>query len=231
MKKHLVFLMLLFVLGLYGSNSGEELKDIDGNRYRTVKIGEQIWMAENLKVTHYRNGDAIANVTGDTAWANLETGAYCSYNNNPQSAATYGLLYNWLAVNDYRGLAPEGWHVPSDEEWKQLEMHLGMSQSDADILLFRGTDEGGKLKETGTSHWKNPNTGATNESGFSALPGGYRRNFNGNYSNLGDYASFWSSSKYDSEHALFRHLSYNYSAISRYSFNKLNGFSVRCVRD
>lgn len=205
--------------------------DIDGNTYQTVKIGDQWWMAENLKVTHYRNGDAIPNVTDNTEWENLTTGAYCNYNNNSSNAATYGRLYNWYAVSDSRQIAPAGWHIPSDAEWKTLEMYLGMSQSEADgSVRWRGTDEGGKLKETGTSHWRSPNTGATNESGFSALPGGYRLYW-GTYFIMGGNAAFWSSTEYDSYGAWFRGLSYDKSDVYRRSYGKEYGFSVRCVRD
>ena len=204
--------------------------DIDGNTYQTVKIGDQWWMAENLKVTHYRNGDVIPNVTDITEWSNLSTGAYCNYDNDANNATTYGRLYNWYAVNDSRNIAPEGWHVPSDEEWKELEVYLGMSQSDADATGWRGTDEGGKLKETGTVHWNSPNIGATNESGFSALPGGFRYG-NGTYDYMGNYAFFWSSSERYSYGAWFRYLYYNNSGIYRSSYGKPYGFSVRLVRD
>jgi uncharacterized protein (TIGR02145 family) len=122
--------------------------DIDGNTYQAIKIGDQWWMAENLKVTHYRNGDPIPNVTDSTEWSNLATEAYCVYENDESIAETYGYLYNWYVVNDSRNIAPEGWHVPTDEEWKELEMFLGMSQSEANGTGWRGTDEGGKLKET-----------------------------------------------------------------------------------
>jgi uncharacterized protein (TIGR02145 family) len=135
--------------------------DIDGNIYHTVTIGTQVWMVENLKTTKYRNGDPIPNVTGN-AWAALTTGAYCWYNNDAATyKATYGALYNWYAVADSRNIAPTGWHVPTDAEWTTLTTFLG-GESVA----------GGKLKETGTNHWTSPNTGATNETGFTALPGG-----------------------------------------------------------
>ncbi|HOX84790.1 MAG TPA: fibrobacter succinogenes major paralogous domain-containing protein [bacterium] len=230
MKKYRFFLLLLFVFGLCCSNCGREMKDIDGNRYRTVKIGEQWWMAENLKVTHYRNGEAIANITENDAWGNPETGAYCSYDNNDGNVPTYGRLYNWYAVNDLRGLAPEGWHVPSDEEWKQLEMYLGMSQSEADDIGWRGTNEGGKLKETTTTHWQNPNTGATNESGFSALPGGCRNDV-GVFHNIGKYTLYWSSLESHANRAWHRDLGFSRSEVVRFYDHKLYGFSVRCVKD
>ena len=159
------------------SNDNEDpdsVTDIDGNVYKTIKIGDQLWMAENLKVTRYNNEDSIPHITDPGMWAELNSGAYSIYENDTNNVSIYGLLYNWHAVTDNRKIAPVGWHVPTDDEWKELEMYLGMSQSDADDVGWRGTDEGGKLKETGTAHWISPNTGATNESGFTALPSGNR---------------------------------------------------------
>lgn len=204
--------------------------DIDGNEYQIVTIGTQVWMAENLKVTHYRNGQAIPNVTGNATWEFLSTGAYCNYNNEEGNVAAYGRLYNWYAVGDSRSIAPEGWHVPTDEEWKQMEMYLGMSQFEAGQEGWRGTNEGGKLKEVGTTHWNSPNTGATNQSGFSALPGGSRSS-NGNFGYLGSFASFWSSTEYIGSTAWYRYLNYNLSTIDRGFNHKYYGWSVRCVRD
>jgi len=204
--------------------------DIDGNIYQTIKIGDQWWMMENLKVTHYRNGDPIPNVTDGGTWSGLTTGAYCEYDNDPGNVATYGRLYNWFAVDDSRNIAPEGWHVPTDAEWIQLEMHLGMSQMDADAEGWRGTDEGGKLKEAGTTHWNSPNTGATNESGFTALPGGYR-GYNGDYIGMGFIASFWSSSEDSGVVAWGRGLGYDGSQVYRDISYLQSGFSIRCVRD
>ncbi|MCK4639963.1 MAG: fibrobacter succinogenes major paralogous domain-containing protein [Candidatus Marinimicrobia bacterium] len=195
--------------------------DIDGNTYQTVLIGNQRWMAENLKVTHYRNGDAIPNVTDAPEWSNLTTGAYCNYDNDANNAVTYGSLYNWYAVNDSRNIAPEGWHVPSDVEWQTLVDYLG-GYSVA----------GGKMKETGTTHWNSPNTGATNESGFSALPGGYRHYATGGYSALGTNGYFWSSTEEYSAYVYYWFLYQNYSFVTQdVSFNWQRGFSVRCVRD
>ncbi len=137
------------------------MTDQDGNTYKTITIGTQTWMAENLKTTKYRNGDPIPNVTDISEWYHLTTGAYCDYINTPGSDVTYGKLYNWHTVADSRNIAPTGWHVPSDAEWAILIEYLGGS----DVA-------GGKLKETGTTHWYNPTTEATNESGFTGLPGG-----------------------------------------------------------
>jgi uncharacterized protein (TIGR02145 family) len=206
------------------------VSDIDGNVYQTVKIGDQWWMMENLKVTHYRNGDPIPNVTEDGPWSGISTGAYCDYDNDPANAEIYGRLYNWFAVDDARNIAPEGWHVPSDAEWKQLEMYLGMSQAEADGTGWRGTDEGGMLKETCITHWNPPNTGATNESGFSALPAGSRYAY-GYYRNMGSYAAFWCSTGHHSHAAWFRLLAYDNSQIGLDSHGRVYGMSVRCVRD
>ena len=212
--------------------SGEvkTITDIDGNVYNTIVIGTQVWMAENLKVTHYRNGDAIPNVNDAKEWENHATGAYCNYDNKSNNSATYGCLYNWYAINDSRNITPEGWHVPSDADWKILEMYLGMSQSDADDRSWRGTDEGGKLKEAGITHWSSPNTGATNESGFSALPGGFRY-VDSDYYDMVNCAYFWSSTESYSADAWFRRLNYDYSGVLRSTDYRECGFSVRCVRD
>jgi len=206
------------------------LTDYDGNVYQTIRICNQWWMAENLKVTHYRNEVKIPNVTDNTEWAGLTTGAYCEYDNNADNVATYARLYNWYAIIDGQDIAPVGWHVPTDAEWKQLEMYLGMSQSEADAIYSRGTTEGGKLKESGTSHWLSPNVGATNESGFTGLPGGYRYGY-GAYGYVGILALFWSSTEYSSSYAWYRALSYSYSEVHRTYVDKQYGFSVRCVKD
>ena len=193
--------------------------DIDGNVYQTVKIGNQWWMAENLKVTRYNNGDAIPNVTDNTQWSNLTTGAYCNYDNDINNVAVYGRLYNWYAAEDSRNIAPVGWHVPSDTEWQTLVDYLGGSSV-----------AGGKMKEAGTAHWLSPNTGATNTSGFTALPAGYRSN-NGSFSNMSNYGYWWSATEYSTAYAWYRLLSYLYSQVDRYYGNKRYGFSIRCIRD
>ena len=210
---------------------GTGVTDYDGNSYATVIRGNQEWMAENLKVTHYPNGDAIPNVTNNTAWENLSGNntddAYCFYNND--TGTDYGALYtyaaaigdNWTrdnAVN--QGVCPDGWHLPSDAEWTELTDYLG-GESVA----------GGKLKKTGTTHWDSPNTGATNESGFSALPGGYRSRGNGAFGNAGSYGHWWSSAEDSETNAWERYLYYTNAEASRNSYNKSYGFSVRCLRD
>ena len=205
--------------------------DIDGNVYRTVKIGDQWWMAENLKSTHYRNSDVLSGVKDNTEWINQTSGACCYYDNDSSYAAVYGALYNWYAIADSRNIAPEGWHVPMDEEWKQLEIYLGMIPTEADSTGGRGTEEGGILKEAGTLHWNSPNIGATNKSGFTALPGGYRRCDNGDFVTIGDNATFWSAVENDSADAWIRMLRHFNAGVDRFSSDKLRGFSVRCVKD
>jgi len=205
------------------------LTDIDGNVYQTIKIGNQWWMVENLKVTHYNNGDSIPNVIENGLWSGLITGAYCNYNNNTSNVSTYGRLYNWHVVNDSREIAPTGWHVPTDDEWKELEMSLGMSQMQADTLVWRGTNEGGQMKEAGFAHWPSPNSGATNSSGFKALPGGFRRD-TGQFINLNDTGHWWAKNGSGAE-AMNRALKYTYSQVLRLYYSKQNGYSIRCIKD
>jgi uncharacterized protein (TIGR02145 family) len=189
-----------------------------------VRIGNQIWMTKNLNVSRYRNGDPIPQVTDPTQWENLTTGAWCYYRNITANGLVYGKLYNWYAVNDPRGLAPLGYHLPSDAEWTALVAYLGFANV-----------AGGKMKSTGTIQagtglWQSPNTGATNESGFNGPPGGYR-NINGNFSFIGNYGFWWSSTENGIAGAWYRYLSDIYGVARRNYYNKEFGFSVRCVRD
>lgn len=197
----------------------------DNKEYNVIIIGEKVWMAENLKVTQYRNGDKIPKTD-----YSLPTDTYCSHNNDDSNINTYGLLYNWYAIVDSRGLAPAGWHIPSDEEWKHLEMYLGMSQTEADYEGYRGTDEGRKLKST--SSWYNNGNG-TNESGFTALPGGYRGAYDGTFSIMGGLAHFWSSTGIEKFPltAWGRQLDSNDLRVARYPEHKRSCRSVRCVKD
>jgi uncharacterized protein (TIGR02145 family) len=206
------------------------IMDNEGNVYETVQIGDQVWMAENLKVTRFRNGDLIEHLEDRNQWGATQNPAYCTFNNTNANALVYGHLYNSMAVTDARQIAPEGWHVPTDEEWMELELYLGMNASDVNDTDWRGTDEGGQLKEVGTSHWADPNQGALNSFGFSALPGGYRSDPPGggpNYSSLGGSCYFWTSST----NRRCRVLSSQNSQISRFSAEPGSGFSVRCVKD
>lgn len=201
--------------------------DIDGNTYQTITIGNQVWMAENLKVTHYRDGTSINKVTIASEWANLLSGAYCAYENNDTNAVAYGYLYNWYAISDEHNISPIGWHVPTDEEWKELEMYLGMSRSEADGTAWRGTDEGNKLKDIGTSPWL---THAIDDSGFAALPGGSRY-FNGIFYFMGSVGTFWTATAHSTYGAWFRKLDSNHSEIYRLNYSLDFGFSVRLVKD
>lgn len=192
----------------------------DNETYKTVKIGDQWWMAENLRATKFNDGMDIPLVTDNTAWLNSTTPAYCWYNNNFDTYGTiYGALYNWYAVNTGK-LAPQGWHVPTDEEWSTLITYLGGSSL-----------AGGKLKENGTSHWNSPNTGATNETGFTALPGGLRAVYNGGFAQVPRIGFWWSTMELDSIFAWNYFMSYYDSRIIRNRIEKGDGLSVRCIRD
>jgi uncharacterized protein (TIGR02145 family) len=215
---------------LYTIGETGTVTDIDGNVYHTVVIGTQEWMVENLKVTHYRNGDAIPNVTKASLWENPPLGSYCDYDNNSDNSAIYGHLYNWYAITDYRNITPVGWHPPTDEEWRTLLRYLGMSQAEVENSGWNGTDEGGKLKEAGYSHWQSPNLGATNESGFTALPGGYRGS-PGVFVGLGNSTHFWTTTSFTSYYAYTRYLGNGNSNIGYTPYEKCYGFSVRLVRD
>jgi uncharacterized protein (TIGR02145 family) len=206
----------------YGS-----MTDQQGNVYKTIVIGSQEWMAENLKTSIYRNGEAIANVTDDNQWVGLTTGAWCYYNNDSQYECPYGKLYNWYAVADPRNVCPTGWHVPTDAEWSILINYL-------DPIADGGNNypniAGGKLKSTGLQYWLSPNQDATNESGFSGLPAGYRF-YVGVFSYIGDYGIWWSSTESDAGSAWARGLYDDYGGAFRNYNDKDFGFSVRCLRD
>jgi uncharacterized protein (TIGR02145 family) len=195
------------------------VKDSDGNAYKTIKIGNQVWMAENLRTTTYGDGTPIAKVTDNTAWSEVKTGVYCWYDNDSATYAhNYGALYNWYAVETNK-ICPAGWHVPDDIEWLTLADYLG------------GTDiAGGKLKETGTIHWNSPNAGATNESGFTALPGG-NRSVDGTFYYIGINSQWWSSYEYSTGYAYTWRIYYNETNIFRSYNYKPFGFSIRCIKD
>jgi uncharacterized protein (TIGR02145 family) len=221
-----------------------QMTDYDGNSYGTVKIGNQLWMRENLKATHYFDGTIIPLVEGTSGWDALTSTdkAYCYYNNSITNRDLYGALYTWAAVmngmassdgnpSGVHGVCPNGWHMPSDAEWKELEMCLGMSQAEVDAVGFRGTDEGSKLKDKGTKHWSSPNTGATNYSGFTALPGGMRDVY-GDFYSLGDFTSFSSATEYTINNSAWsRDLYSNSTEVVREGTGKVCGISVRCLRD
>ncbi len=197
-----------------------KVSDSDGNLYNTVIIGEQIWMAENLRTTKYRNGDLIEEVNNQSEWNNQTSGAYCQYNNDTINAHKYGNLYNWYAVDDSRGLAPEGWHVATDADWFALMNYW--------TELTNGPYVANKLKEKGKTHWKDCNNSSSNESGFTALPGGkidesgfHGISWNGNW---------WTSSYYYPYYPYSWSMSCSWT-IDRESNKKTFGYSVRCVKD
>jgi uncharacterized protein (TIGR02145 family) len=193
------------------------LTDIDGNAYQTVVIGAQVWMAENLKTSRLRDGTPIPEVTVSDEWQNLETQGYCWYNNDSALyALTYGAMYNWFSVNTGT-LCPEGWHVPSDAEWTTLSNYLG-------------EDAGGKIKETGTEHWKSPNTGATNESGFIAVPGGWRGG-GGDFNQLTTCGNWWTSTRANFPTSWMRAVFYDKANLQRLWDYPQAGASVRCLKD
>jgi uncharacterized protein (TIGR02145 family) len=186
---------------------------------RAVVISTQTWMQTNLNVETYRNGDPIPEVTDPTAWAALTTGAWCYYSNDKDTYGQYGKLYNWYAVDDARGLAPRGWHVPTNTEWTTLITNLGGNGA-----------AGTELKEAGTDHWTASNTG-TNSSRFTAFGGG-NRNFDGTFNAIKNNGFWWTSTFNTSTTAYAKVMTYNTSIVSNYnSLNKNNGYSVRCVKD
>ena len=183
---------------------------------QTVTIGSQVWTSKNLDVATYRNGDVIPQVQDENAWAKLTTGAWCYFDNDASNGTKYGKLYNWYAVNDPRGLAPNGYHIPTDAEWTQLSDYLG-GESEA----------GTKMKST--SGWV-VNGNGTNSSGFSGLPGGYR-DYNGAFDYVDYSGPWWSSSEYYAGNAWSRSLDASYGNVYRSGNDKRDGFSVRCLRD
>lgn len=186
----------------------------------SVTIGTQVWMVKNLTVDHYRNGDSIPEITDQNQWGPTKSGAWCYNFNSDTVGAIYGRLYNWYAVADSRSIAPVGWHVPSDSEWTILIDYLG------------GTNvAGGKLKESTSAHWNSPNTGATNETGFTSRPGGFH-NFDGKFGDIGKDGHWWSSTAYNSGSAWNRKMYYTDAAVGRQHLDgKMVGFSVRCIKD
>lgn len=216
-KINLLFIGLAF---LTFKNQAQTVTDYDGNIYDTVHIGTQVWLKENLKVTHYRNGDIIPNDTNNITWTSLSAGARCYYNNDSSTYVnTYGALYNWFAVSDSRNIAPIGWHVATETEWMSL------------INLLIDSVAGGKLKEIGTTHWQSPNTGATNESGFTALPGGNRDRLDGTFIGIGAGGYWWSSTSASTTTSRYYHIFYNHSFVDNGDYYNNSGFSVRCVKD
>ena len=224
MKNQLFLSITLLIIAAtaFGQPLKETVTDIDGNVYHTVKIGTQTWLTENLRTTKYRNGNLIPNITDGTEWGNLTTGAYSDHSNTPTNSSIYGKLYNFYTVANPGNLCPKGWHVPTDAEWTTLTTYLGGENV-----------AGGKMKEVGTAHWQSPNTDATNESGFTALPCGLRNKNGSFYSSIGSYGGWWSSTEYayDTKVAILRYMgNYDGGVYSKKDF-KTFGLSVRCLKD
>jgi uncharacterized protein (TIGR02145 family) len=228
-KKNRIWILQLVITGafLIFANSCDkddeekyDVTDVDGNGYHEVTIGTQVWLVENLKTTHFTDGTAIPVVTDQKEWESLTTPGICSYNNttNTDTINTYGRLYNWYTVNSGK-LCPTGWHVPTEAEWNTLIDFLG-GQSIA----------GSHLKELGTTHWTSPNTGADNNSGFTALPGSYRNN-DGSFGSIGGGGNWWSSTESSTLSAWYRGVYSDSSYVNKYSYYKTFGFSVRCIKD
>jgi len=225
MLKNLIHLIsaLLFIVfsscsdDLNSSNStNDTVTDIDGNKYETIKIGTQLWMVENLKVTHYRNGNVIPDIQDSTIWAGYSMAAFCIYDNDINNQNLYGNLYNWYAVTDSQNIAPEGWHVPSDNEWQILSDFLG---GDSIAGFYIKSNSG----------WANNGEGAANGV-FSAFPAGYRTG-NGTFQNIGRNTRFWSSTQNDEIRAWHRRLASNNSILERRFGGMQGGYSVRCIKD
>jgi uncharacterized protein (TIGR02145 family) len=224
-----VFLLLmvgLFILSSSGCKKKDDngpapvpktVTDFDGNIYHTVVIGTQVWLAENLNVTHYRNGDALLNANTVNAWTTHRGGACCDYNDVPGNGSVYGKLYDFAAVSDAKKLCPAGWHVPRNDEWVALRTYLA-------------GDPGGKLKEAGTTHWLSPNAGATNETGFWALPGGDRHT-DGVFYDLGIYGTWWSSTPSGTGKSIYWGMNNYDTSLAGADYNPAAGFSVRCIMD
>ena len=205
-------------VAFYTTDSTGTVTDIDGNTYRTVKIAGLWWTAENLKVTHYRNHVAITNATDSASWVDATQGAYCNYDNDASHVALYGRLYNWYAVSDTSGLAPDGWHVATDAEWQTMVDYFG-----GDSLA------GGPLKEAGIEHWATPNVGATNRSGFTALPAGFRYP-NAEFYGIQAHGNFWTGTT-NGAGGYYRFVHCTNVEVAHFTCSPPGGFAVRCVRN
>ncbi len=225
MKKLALLLLLLPVLHACKKETKVvtpplTVTDVDGNVYKTIKIGTQTWMAENLKTTKYRDKSPITDGTVTTTWVNNTDGAYCNYFGDAANGENYGHLYNWYAVVNTKNLAPEGWHVPSEAEFETLIAYVKNG-------TLTQTEISNALRETGITHWESPNTGATNSTGFTALASGYR-NVDGTYFYLKVEEDFWSSGT-DSTYGVLAYFDSNTSSMD--SAPKRYGLSIRCVKD
>lgn len=253
LEPYTIYHMRAYATNAIGTGYGEEMgfmtlwdnapvEDFDGHVYATVQIGDQVWIAENLRSEHYSDGSAMGLVEQDEEWRALEPDvkAYSFYENSPENQTTYGMMYTWAAAmngaesNDevpggVQGVCPAGWHLPSESEWKELEYDLGMSKLIAADIGWRGYEEGGMLKQAGTTLWFDPNLMATNETGFTAIPGGFR-DADGLFRAFGSFTGFWSSTA-NEEGAWLRGLHYDRGEILHEPYEEKYGFYVRCIKD
>jgi uncharacterized protein (TIGR02145 family) len=220
MKVTSTVVLLFACIAFWACSRKETVTDVDGNVYATVRIGRQVWMAENLRVLHYRNGDPIAVVPDARTWAQTRDGALCFYRNDSSFSKSYGALYNWYAVHDRRAIAPEGWHLPEPEEIDELVTYL---QGD--------TIAGGKLKEAGSGNWTWPNAGATDEWKFRALPAGYRLGDDGSFHTAGSNAYWWSGNRSFEIFAWSPRIFGSFADAERDKQYLTYGLSVRCIKD
>lgn len=223
--------MIMVIVPGCNKDDDDALKDIDGNVYKTIYIGGNTWMAENLRTTKFRDGSAIPLVTENTQWTALGTAAYCWPENNPAYKSTLGALYNGYAVFDPRGLCPTGWHIPSDEDWIDLELELGLPQAEVYTDAIRGEDQnvGGKLKAL--VNWNSPNLGADNSSGFTAYGTGYRRP-PGEIVYFGEWTGYLTTSPATAlGNYWMRYLGNDIKGIDRHERNQQYGYPVRCIKD
>lgn len=196
------------------------MSDMDGNYYKTIQIGTQIWMAENLRVSKFRTGELIQNIVDNSQWANFSKSAFCYCNNEVQSEKEYGKLYNWFAVNDPKNICPVGWHIPSVGEWNTLVSFLGGANQ-----------AGGNLKEIETKHWNSPNADATNSDGFTALPAGFRDSGgDGLFHNFNEVAMYWNGG-FSQGLTFISRISNSSGKYETFGVSKTVGASVRCIKD
>lgn len=224
-KENSSLILILAIFTLYYTGCKKDPKppdpvtDIEGNTYKTIKIGDQLWMSENLRTTRFNDGADIPLTKDDDAWRNLTTAAYCWYNNDEATYKDpYGAIYNGFTVASGK-LCPAGWHVPVIDEWRELRDFLGDSSK-----------AGGKIKESGTAHWLSPNKGGDNRTGFTALPAGIRY-FEGTFASVLSFSGMWSASEVSDEEQWYAALYYAEAGFITDHRNKKYGLSVRCLKD